>query len=157
MSTFIYTTYIATSPKKLWRALTEPAKTKKWWTVSFKSEWKVGSTYAIKMSGITIADSDQVVLESEPNTRLSYTWHTFSPEWAQAHGFSDDFVSKLNSEPRSKVTFEITDLGHAVKLTMTHGDLKANGAVLRSVRDGWPPLLSSLKTLLETGEPLSLT
>jgi uncharacterized protein YndB with AHSA1/START domain len=156
MSTFIYTTYIATSPKKLWRALTEPAKTKKWWTVSFKSDWRVGSSYAIKMRGVTIDDPDQVVLESEPHTRLSYTWHTFSPEWAKAHAFSDEFVTKLNGEPRSKVTFDITDLGDVVKLTMTHADLKANGTVLASVRDGWPRLLSSLKSLLETGEPLSL-
>ena len=157
MSTFVYTTYIATSPKKLWRALTEPAKTKKWWTVSFKSDWKVGSTYAIKMSGLTIADPDQIVLESEPHTRLSYTWHTFSPAWAAMNGFDEETRLMFASESRSTVTFEIAKTGHVVRLSVVHDGFDAASHVLDAIRQGWPPLLSSLKTYLETGEPLDFT
>jgi uncharacterized protein YndB with AHSA1/START domain len=152
MTSFAYTNYIQTSPKKLWRALTEPAKTKRWWNVAYKCDWKAGSTYTIKQSGLTIADSEQVVLESDPPKRLSYTWHTFTP--AKTHGFSDDFLAKVASEPRSKVTFTIEPLGEVVRLRVTHDGFRAGSAVLRSVKDGWPPLLSSLKTMLETGEPL---
>jgi uncharacterized protein YndB with AHSA1/START domain len=156
MTSFAYTTYIQTTPKKLWRALTEPAKTKRWWNVAYQCDWKAGSTYAIKQSGVTIADPEQVVLESDPQKRLSYTWHTFTPEWAKVHGFSDEFLAKVTGEPRSKVTFTIEPLGKVVRLTVTHDGFKAGSAVLKSVKDGWPPLLSSLKTMLETGEQLPL-
>jgi uncharacterized protein YndB with AHSA1/START domain len=145
MTSFAYTTYIQTT-----------AKTKRWWNVAYQCDWKAGSTYAIKQSGVTIADPEQVVLESDPQKRLSYTWHTFTPEWAKVHGFSDEFLAKVTGEPRSKVTFTIEPLGKVVRLTVTHDGFKAGSAVLKSVKDGWPPLLSSLKTMLETGEQLPL-
>ncbi len=156
MSAFTYTIYVKTTPKKLWRALTEPAKTKRWWNVSYKTDWSVGSSYTIKQSGVTIADPEQVVLAAEPLRRLSYTWHTFTPEWAEVHGFSQEFLDKVTSEPRSKVTFDLEQLDDVVKLTVTHDGFAARSTVLKSIREGWPPLLSSLKTLLETGEPLPL-
>ncbi len=154
MTSFVYTTYIHTSPKKLWRALTEPAKTKKWWNVNFTTDWKPGSTYAIKQNGVTIVDAQQVVLESEPHVRLRYTWHSFTAEWADVHGHTPDFLAKVQGESRSKVAFDIVPVGDVVRLQVTHDGFKSGSTVLKSVRESWPPLLSSLKTLLETGEPL---
>jgi DNA-binding transcriptional ArsR family regulator len=100
------------------------------------------------------ADPDQVVLESEPYRRLSYTWHTFSPEWAGNYGFSEEYRAKLASERRSKVTFEIEQLGPMVKLTVRHDDFEPGSIVLEGISQGWPVILASLKTLLETGQAL---
>jgi hypothetical protein len=82
------------------------------------------------------------------------TWHTFTPEWAAANGVSDEHLAKFSSERRSKVTFDIEDLGQMVKLTVVHDDFEPGSAVLEGIRGGWPRILSDLKTLLETDEPL---
>jgi len=105
-------------------------------------------------AGVTIADPAQVVLESEPYRRLAYAWHTFTPEWAKTHGVSEEVLAKLASERRSKVTFEIEPLGPVVKLTVIHDDFDPGSTVLEMVSEGWPELLSNLKTLLETGNTL---
>jgi RimJ/RimL family protein N-acetyltransferase len=78
-----------------------------WRGTTLKTDWNVGSAITWDHHEVTIADPAQVVLESEPYRRLSYTWHTFTPEWAKVHGFSDEFLTKVASEPRSKVTFDI--------------------------------------------------
>jgi uncharacterized protein YndB with AHSA1/START domain len=104
--------------------------------------------------GVTISDPAQVVLESEPHRRLSYTWHTFTREFAESVGLSDEVLAHAAGEPRSKVTFEIEPLGEMVKLTVVHDDFEPGSTVLASISEGWPGLLSSLKTLLETGETL---
>jgi DNA-binding transcriptional ArsR family regulator/uncharacterized protein YndB with AHSA1/START domain len=151
---FVYTTYISTTPERLWRALTDPAFTQRYWGVTFESDWKAGSTLTVEEDGVTIADPEQVVLVSEPYRRLSYTWHTFTPEWAKVHGFSDEFMAKVTSEPRSKVTFAIEPVGQTVKLTVVHDDFEPGSTVLENVSEGWPHVISSLKTLLETSAPL---
>ncbi|MQA84648.1 MAG: helix-turn-helix domain-containing protein [Streptosporangiales bacterium] len=151
---FVYTTYIKTTPERLWQALTDPAFTRRYWGVTFESDWTVGSTMTWEEAGVTIADPAQVVLESEPYRRLSYTWHTFTREWAEAHGFGEEVLTKVASERRSKVTFEIEPLGQAVKLTVVHDDFDPGSTVLEMVSEGWPHLLSDLKTLLETGDTL---
>lgn len=154
---FVYKIYIDTTPKKLWRALVDPAKTKKWWNVSFVTDWKPDSVMDVQQSGITIMDDEQVVLESAPHSRLSYTWHTFSPEWAKVHGIAAETRATFASESRSKVLFEIDRVDGVTRLTVTHDGFDANSAVLAAVREGWPPILSSLKTYLETGEPLDFS
>jgi uncharacterized protein YndB with AHSA1/START domain/DNA-binding transcriptional ArsR family regulator len=151
---FVYRTYIKTTPQRLWQALTDPAFTRRYWGATFVSDWKVGSTVTWEQQGVTIADPAQVVLESEPYRRLAYTWHNFTPEFAEAFGFSDEFLDRVASERRSKVTFEIEPLGPMVKLTVIHDDFEAGSAVLDAIGEGWPAILSSLKTLLETGESL---
>jgi uncharacterized protein YndB with AHSA1/START domain/DNA-binding transcriptional ArsR family regulator len=149
---FVYTTYIRTTPERLWQALTEPAFTLRYWGVEFESDWKVGSTMAWKQGGITIEDPEQVVLESDPHRRLAYSWHTFTPEFAKAFGLSDEELARAAAEPRSKVTFDIEQAGEMVKLTIVHSGFKPGSGVRESVSQGWPELLSNLKTLLETGE-----
>ena len=153
---FVYTTYIRTTPEQLWRGLTEPAFTRRYWRVSFESDWKPGSTWALRMdkNDLNITDPAQVVLESDPYRRLSYTWHTFTPEWAAAYDVSDEHLAKVASEPRSTVTFDLEPLGDMVKLTVLHDGFGPGSAVLPGISEGWPRIMSDLKTLLETGDIL---
>src|SRR3984893_15224888 len=97
---FVYTTYISTTPERLWQALTDPSFTRRYWGVAFESDWTAGSTMTLILDqgGGTIAAPDQVVIESEPYRRLAYTWHTFTPEWAQAYGISAEHSGKGASE-----------------------------------------------------------
>ncbi|MEO3876224.1 SRPBCC domain-containing protein [Nonomuraea sp. B12E4] len=153
---FVYKTYIKTTPELLWQALTDPAFTMRYWGVALETDWRPGSEITVKLkeNGVVIADPAQVVLESEPWRRLSYTWHTFTREWADAYGLSDEYLTRVTAEPRSKVTFDLEPDGDVVKLTVTHDGFEPGSAVLEGVNEGWPSILAGLKTLLETGEPL---
>jgi uncharacterized protein YndB with AHSA1/START domain/DNA-binding transcriptional ArsR family regulator len=151
---FVYTTYINTSAERLWQALTDPAFTRRYWGVTLQSDWAVGSIVSWEQSGVTIADPAQVVLEAEPYRRLAYSWHTFTPELAAAFGFSDEFLAKISSERRSRVSFDLEPVGQLIKLTVIHDDFEPGSTVLKTISGGWPAILSSLKTLLETGEAL---
>ena len=151
---FVYTTYINTTPQRLWRALTDPAFTRRYWGATVESAWTAGSVMTWEQDGVTIADPAQVVLESEPYRRLVYSWHTFTPAFAKSVGLSEEVFGKIASERRSKVRFDIEPLGQMVKLTVVHDDFDPGSTVLEMVSEGWPQLLSSLKTLLETGQAL---
>jgi uncharacterized protein YndB with AHSA1/START domain len=121
----------------------------------FHTDWRTGSRYVLGQFGLTIADDDQVVLEAEPYRRLSYTWHTITPEWGEAVGLTEDARERLAAEPRSKVTFDIEPLDdEQVKLTVVHDGLAPDGVLGSLISRGWPRVLSNLKTLLETGAPL---
>jgi uncharacterized protein YndB with AHSA1/START domain/DNA-binding transcriptional ArsR family regulator len=152
--TFVYTTYITTTPQQLWQALTDPAFTSRYWGTAISTDWQVGSTMTWESRGVVVSDPEQVVLEAEPYRRLSYTWQTVTPEFARAVGFSDEYLARLTAEPRSKVTFEIEPAAEMVKLTVVHEGFEPGSAMLESISGGWPKVLSSLKTLLETGAPL---
>lgn len=152
--TFVYTTYIRTTPERLWRALTEPEFTRRYWGATFQTDWQAGSPMTWNQFGVTIADPEQVVLESEPYRRLSYSWHTFTPELADSIGLTDEARARIAAEARSKVTFELEPLGELVKLTVVHDGFDPESVVVTMVGQGWPRILSDLKTLLETGETL---
>jgi uncharacterized protein YndB with AHSA1/START domain len=154
MPSFVYTIYIRATPEQLWQALTEPAFTRRYWGAALESDWQVGSTWRWRQDGVTVADPEQVVLECEPDRRLSYRWHTFTSEWAEAVGFDEDFRARAASEPRSKVAFDLEPTGETVKLTVVHDGFEPGSIVLETIGSGWPRILSSLKTLLETGEAL---
>jgi uncharacterized protein YndB with AHSA1/START domain/DNA-binding transcriptional ArsR family regulator len=155
---FVYTTYIRTTPRLLWEGLTDPAFTRRYWGgVGFDSDWQPGSTLTLKYdTGLTIADPAQVVLRSEPYHLLSYTWHTFTPEWAAANGITEERRARFAGERRSRVTFTIEDVGEdageMVKLTVVHDDFDPGSAVLEAVSGGWPRILSDLKSLLEISD-----
>jgi DNA-binding transcriptional ArsR family regulator/uncharacterized protein YndB with AHSA1/START domain len=149
---FVYTTYIQTTTEQLWEALTSAAFTERYWSASFETDWTPGSEMVWNVRGVRIADPGQVVLESEPYRRLSFTWHTFTPELARALDVSQEVFAAAAAEPRSKVTFELEPAGSAVKLTVIHDDLEPPSTVAQLVSGGWPQVLSKLKTLLETGE-----
>ena len=151
---FVYTTYIRTTPELLWQALTDPVFTRRWWRTTFETDWAVGSTMTWDNNGVVIADPEQVVLECDPFHRLAYSWHTFTPELNVRAQFGDDLFAKLVAERRSRVAFELEPVGESVKLTVVHDDFEPGSTAATMVRNGWPVFLSSLKSLLETGEPL---
>ncbi|HEY2203882.1 MAG TPA: metalloregulator ArsR/SmtB family transcription factor [Pseudonocardia sp.] len=151
---FVYTTYVHTTPERLWSALTEPEFTRRYWGTTLTSDWRVGSTVVWEQDGVTMSDPEQVVLDSDPPRRLSYTWHTFTPEFGEKFGFDPDTFARLAAEKRSTVTFEIEPFGDAVKLTVVHDGFEPGSVVLQGIGEGWPAILSGLKTLLETGETM---
>ena len=154
---FVYATYISTTPERLWQALTEPAFTKRYWETTFDTDWATGSPMIWDNHGVLISDPEQVVVESDPPRRLSYTWHTITPELAERFGWDAEFVAKIASEPRSTVTFDIEPAGDGVvKLTVVHDGFAPGSTVAQMVSVGWPAVIASMKTLLETGDPLPL-
>jgi uncharacterized protein YndB with AHSA1/START domain len=155
-TTFVYVTYINTTPEQLWTALTDPAFTKRYWGVALQSDWQVGSTVTWEIEGITMADAEQVVLAADRPSRLSYTWHTLTPEFIERFDDDSGSMAAATKERRSRVTFEIEPVAGLCKLTVTHDDFDPGSVVLAGVSQGWPPILASLKSLLETGEPLAL-
>jgi uncharacterized protein YndB with AHSA1/START domain len=138
---FVYVSYIATTPEKLWQALTRGEFTRQYWGGRrIQSDWQVGSVvkHLGEDGGI---DWEGKVLVSEPPRLLSYTFHM---------QISDEH----RAERPSRVTFELQPLGSVVKLVLTHDDFEAAKTTSETARHGWPAILSSLKSLLETGNPL---
>jgi uncharacterized protein YndB with AHSA1/START domain len=143
---FVYVTYIATTPEKVWRALTDTDVTRQYWIGSHDglarvnaSDWKVGSKWQHQRDDDTHA-TDVVgrVVESAPPHRLVLTW---------ARPADADDESK-----HSRVTFDIeAQSAGLVRLTVTHDGLEQDPKMLASISGGWPRVLSNLKTLLETG------
>jgi DNA-binding transcriptional ArsR family regulator/uncharacterized protein YndB with AHSA1/START domain len=154
---FVYTTYIRTTPESLWKALTDPAFTKRYWGLTLESDWSAGSPVIWEQLGVKIADPDQVVLESDPYRRLAYTWHTFTPAVVESLDLTADVAQQVAAEPRSKVTFDLEPVGEVVKLTVVHDGFEEDSIVATMVTGGWPRVLSNLKTFLESGEPLPKT
>lgn len=160
--TFVYTTYIRTTPEKLWRALTEPEFTRRYWGgVTLVSDWRPGSPLLWQDSpDAEPKDLGQRVLAAEPYRRLCYSWHGFQPEHAEFFGWSAEELAARLGERRSKVTFDLEPYGDAVRLTVAHDDFSPGSEMHRAISGqldgsgGWPELLASLKSLLETGEPL---
>jgi uncharacterized protein YndB with AHSA1/START domain len=149
---FVYTTYIKTTPQRLWQALTEPAFTSQYWGPTFTSDWAAGAPMVWSQRGTDIADPEQVVLEADPYRRLAYTWHTFNEEAVTAFGVPSDIAAEAAREARSRVSFELTPAGALVRLTVVHDGFAPGSTVLEGIQGGWPAILSALKTLLETGE-----
>ncbi|MEV6375761.1 ArsR/SmtB family transcription factor [Micromonospora musae] len=160
--TFVYTTYINTTPERLWAALTEPAFTRRYWGgVALQSDWQVGAPVLWQDApGEEFRDLGQRVLVAEPHRRLSYSWHGFQPEHAEHFGWSAAELAARLGERRSRVTFEIEPHGAAVRLTVIHDGFSPDSEMHRAISGqldgsgGWPELLAGLKTLLETGQPL---
>ena len=151
---FVYTIYIKASAEQLWKALTEPEHTRRYWGTAFTTDWKSGSKMTWEYAGIQISDPEQVVLEADPQRRLSYTWQTATAEFADAVGWSEEYFDKVAAERRSKVSFEMASMGSIVRLTLVHDGFDPGSLTLESIAGGWPMILSALKSLLETGEPL---
>jgi uncharacterized protein YndB with AHSA1/START domain len=140
----VYVTYIRTTPEKLWRALTEPEFTRQFWMgTTQESKWTPGAAWRIAKPDGSAADSGEV-LEIEPHKRLVLKW--------QNHLFPE-----MTAEGFSRMTYEIEEKGNAVKLTVTHIMEKSDSKFIKAVSTGWPMILASLKSLLETGESLEAT
>ena len=147
---FVYTTYIKTTPERLWQALTDPAFSRNYLGFAIESDWKKGSTYVWDERGLKIEHPDQVILESDPYRRLAFTFHTFVPELRSVvPTLSEETLAKAAAERRSKVSFDIEPHGDQVKLTVIHDDFEPDSTVLRLVSEGWTIKLANLKTGLE--------
>lgn len=143
-SRFVYVTYIRTTPEKLWRALLDPEFTRRYWCESWQEcEWKPGASWRIVMPDNIVTDSGEV-LEIEPHQRLVLKWRN---EWKP----------ELHVEGYSRLTYTLEPLGDSVKLTILHEIDKPDSKLIHAVSGGWPAILASLKSLLETGEPLEQT
>ena len=141
---FIYVTYIRTTPEKLWKALIEPEFTRRFWcNTTQESEWKPGASWKILMPDERVADSGEVV-EIEPNRRLVLKWR-------------NEFRPELKAEGYSRMTYELEKKGNSVKFTVIHEIEKEGSKFIEAVSSGWPHILASLKSLLETGESLEET
>lgn len=137
---FVYVTYITTTPEKLWKALMDGEMTKQyWWNHINVSNWKVGSKWKHQNGDSGVADIVGRVVEITPPRRLVLTW--------------TDPANEAREDKHSRVTFEIEPFPGAVRLTVIHDELEPGSEMLRSISAGWPKVLSSLKTLLETGRP----
>jgi uncharacterized protein YndB with AHSA1/START domain len=139
---FVYVTYIESTPEKVWQALTDSAFTRKYWVNHRNaSDWKVGSEWRHEdYDDASLVDIMGHVVEISPPRHLVLTWA--SPKDAK------------DPDKVSRVTFDIETYGDGVRLTVTHSDLEPDSAMLQGITRGWPLVLSSLKTLLETGKAL---
>jgi uncharacterized protein YndB with AHSA1/START domain len=135
----VYTTFIRTTPKKLWAAITRPEFTRQYWAgLANVSDWKKGSKWehTTRENEVWITGK---VLECTPHKRLVLSWAD-----------PDDLADK------SRVTFEIEQIKNQVCLKVTHGNFKSNSTMAGKVAGGWPRVLSSMKSFLETGRGLDL-
>jgi len=138
----VYISYIVATPERVWHALTNGEMTRQYFFGRrIESDWNVGSHWTLWMENGRV-DCSGKVLESDPPRRLSITWRV---EW----------MEELRNLPDTIVTYQIDPLGEVVRLTMTesHPELKEE-KYLEGGRAGWPIIISGLKTLLETGNPL---
>jgi len=141
---FVYVTYIRTTPEKLWRALIEPEFTRQYWAGTWQeSRWEAGASWQIMIPDGRVADSGEV-LEIDPPRRLVLSWR-------------NEFKPELKVEGYSRATFELEPVGDAVKLTIIHEIDKRDSQFIKNVSNGWPLVLASLKSLIETGESLEAT
>jgi uncharacterized protein YndB with AHSA1/START domain len=142
---FVYVTYIETTPEKVWHALLDNDITKQYWANHYnKSDWKVGSKWRHEdCDNPSRVDIVGTVLENEPFEKLVISW--VAPE------------DEANESKYSRVTFDLAVVRKSVRLTVTHENLEPNSRMLKGISEGWPAVLSSLKTLLETGKALELT
>ena len=137
-STYVYVTYIRTTPEKLWSALTDAAFIKQYWFgMHCESQWTAGSSWKLVSSDGQLFDAGEIV-EAEPPRRLVIHWqHQNKPE--------------LKAEGASLCTMELEQSGTAVRLSITHTIERDPSAFIAAVSGGWPKVLSNLKSLLETG------
>ena len=140
-ATFVYVTYIAAQPEAVWKGLLDGAFTRQYWAHENVSDWKPGSTWEHRrLDEARTVDVLGEVLEAEPPRRLVITW-----AWPKDRGRRDR---------HSRVTFEIEKVADMARLTVTHDDLERDPEMAKKISGGWPRVLSSLKSLLETGRPL---
>src|SRR5580698_3066117 len=138
-STFVYVTYIRTTPEKLWSALTNDVEFMKqyWFGTHCESAWTPGSSWKMVYPNGSITDAGEIV-EAEPPRRLVIRWQ-------------NQFKPELKAEGESLCTMELEQSGTAVKLSITHTIEREHSTLITAVSGGWPKIISNLKSLLETG------
>jgi uncharacterized protein YndB with AHSA1/START domain len=138
---FVYVTYIATTQQKAWQALVDGEMTRQYWQHDNVSDWKPGSRWEHqRCNEAHTVDIVGEVIESTPPRRLVMSWAAPA-----------DAADKAR---HSRVAIDIEAVGESVRLTVIHDELETGSEMLKGISDGWPRVLSSLKSFLETGRPL---
>ena len=138
-SSFVYVTYIRTTPTELWTALTTSEFMKKYWFgMNFETDWKVGSPWKLIFPDGRIANIGEIV-ELDPPRRIVLKWR-------------NEFRPELTAEGYARCAIELEPQDGAVKLTISHTIERADSKLIEAVSGGWPRILSNLKSLLETGQ-----
>ncbi|HEU5152475.1 MAG TPA: metalloregulator ArsR/SmtB family transcription factor [Iamia sp.] len=152
---FVYVTYIRATAEEVFAALTEPAFTRRYWGATLVSDWEVGSPLRWE-EGDAVLEGQEVLAVDRPRL-LSYTWHHADALHQEHTGWTDEQVAAQQAEPRSTVTFTIEDADPGtVRLRVVHDGFVPGSLMLEAIQGGWPAVLSGLKTLLETGQPLAV-
>ena len=142
---FVYVTFIRTTQDKLWAALTTAEFTRQYWFgSSLDSTWEPSASWQLKMPDGGLTDSGKVVEVDKPN-RLVLTWK------------HERFPDMKDDDETARATFELEPQGEVVKLTVTHESNKKDSKLIKGVSGGWPIILASLKSLLETGKAIERT
>jgi uncharacterized protein YndB with AHSA1/START domain len=141
---FVYVTFIRTTPEKLWDALTKAEFTRKYWFgSSLDSTWSPGASWQLKTPDGRLADSGNVVEIDKPR-RLVISWR-------------HELMAEMKDQENARATFELEPQGDVVKLTVTHESDRKDSKLIKGVSGGWPIILASLKSLLETGKSIERT
>ena len=142
-TSFVYVTYIRSTPEKVFEAITKPEIARRYWGHENVSDWRPGSTWQhVRANDERTLQLVGKVVEVSPPTRLVITWA--NP--AQA----DD------PDSTSRVTFDVAPYDEMVRLTVIHDELEVGSAMAKGIQQGWPIVLSSLKSLLETGQGIDV-
>ncbi|MDI3383651.1 SRPBCC family protein [Xenophilus aerolatus] len=140
---FVYVTYIRSTPEKVFEAITRPEIARRYWGHENVSDWQPGSPWQhVRANEARTVELVGEVVEISPPTRLVITWGNASQ--------ANDPAS------RSRVSFDIVEYEGMVRLTVTHDELEAGSGMANGIQKGWPIVLSSLKSLLETGEGIDV-
>ena len=142
-TSFVYVTYIRSTPEKVFEALTRPEIARRYWGHENVSDWKPGSSWqhvrADEERKVRIVGK---VVEVSPPTHLVITWA--------------DPAEATDPASYSRVSFDVAAYEEMVKLTVTHDELEADSGMAKGIQRGWPIVLSSLKSLLETGQGMDV-
>jgi uncharacterized protein YndB with AHSA1/START domain len=140
----VYVTYVAATPEKVWQALIDPTFTAQYFfgrTIEIES--KAGGSFVMRMPDGRV-DVKGEVIEWSPPRRLATTW-------------TIDWNADMRQLPPCLVSYDIEQAGDSVRLTVTESySWDVPKALLSGGRAGWPAILSSLKSVLETGKPLAI-
>ncbi|MDP2697426.1 SRPBCC family protein [Thalassospira sp.] len=143
MTSFVYVTFIRSTPEKVFEAIIKPDLARRYWGHENVSDWKPGSGWEhIRANAERTVELVGKVIEISPPTRLVISWANASQ--------ADDPAS------HSRVTFEIEEYEDMARLTVTHDELEAGSGMANGIKKGWPAVLSSLKSFLETGHGLDV-
>ena len=140
---YVYVTYIAATPEKVFDAITKPELARRYWGHENVSDWTPGSDWQhVRANDERTVDLVGKVVETSPPTRLVITWANAS--------------QAADPDAYSRVTFDIEPYDDMVRLTVRHDELQAGSGMANGIQKGWPIVLSSLKSFLETGRGLDV-
>jgi len=142
-TSFVYVTYIRSTPEKVYEAITKPEIARRYWGHENVSDWKPGSTWQhVRANEQRSVELVGKVVEAAPPTRLVITWANAS--------------QAADPDSYSRVSFDIAPYDEMVRLTVTHDELEAGSGMAKGIQQGWPIVLSSLKSMLETGQGIDV-